>query len=60
MLWFWAAVGVVVVGSAVGAAAATVTVHADPYGGSTGTVLSAFAFDGCSRRGREARCRVLP
>jgi hypothetical protein len=39
--WFWTAVGVVVVGTAIGVTIAAVPVRLDPYGGSTGTVISA-------------------
>ena len=41
--WLWTAVGVVVVGAAVGAgvgAASGGTKHEEPYGGSTGAVLT--------------------
>ncbi len=42
--WFWTVVGVVVVGTVAGIAVATVTLREDPYGGSTGTVLSGITF----------------
>jgi len=42
--WFWTVVGVVAVGTISGVAAAAITVHEDPYGGNTGTVLSGIRF----------------
>jgi hypothetical protein len=38
--WFWTAIGVVVVGTAVGLGVALSTTRLDPYGGTTETVLS--------------------
>lgn len=39
--WFWTTLGVVVVGAAVAAAIVAVPTQLDPYGGSTGVVISA-------------------